>query len=327
MGPEPHGMALIGDLGATNARFAIVRDGAVAHTTVLACADHPDIRTAVAAYLGGLALADAPRHMALAVACPVVGDAVKLTNNPWSFSQAQLKADLGLDRLEVVNDFVAQALAVPRLTPADTRKIGGGEACPGFPIGIVGPGTGLGMSVLIQQDQEWLAIPGEGGHVTVAPTTEREAEVLARLRRVHGHVSAERVISGMGLTNLYETLAAMDGESDVLDLEPWQVTESARSGASRHCVEAIQMFASFLGTVAGNLALTIGALGGIYLAGGVILRLGALFDDAVFRERFEAKGRFKSYLEAVPVNLITAEIPAFLGLETILAQSRASTPH
>lgn len=322
----PSRVALIGDLGATNARFAIARDGRVDDLRILACADYPDIESAIRAYLQGLALAEAPLSMALAVACPVVEDAVTLTNNPWSFSRAQLKSALGLQRLEVVNDFVAQALAVPQLADGDTRKIGGVDPRPGQPIGIVGPGTGLGMSALIPHGSHWIAVPGEGGHATIAAVDEREAEILDRLRRVHGHVSAERVISGMGLTNLYETIAAMAGETEAPALEPWQVTESARSGANPHCVAAVHAFTAFLGTVAGNLALTLGALGGVYLTGGVILKLGGLFDDSVFRTRFEAKGRFQSYLQDVPVLLITNEVPAFLGLQAVLAQSGSSTP-
>lgn len=323
---ETQGPALLGDLGATNARFAILDKGTVAHVRILACADYVTIDRAVRAYLGGLETRAPVRQMALAVACPVIGDTVKLTNNPWSFSQAALKAELGLERLEVVNDFVAQALAVPQLAPGDTRQIGGGTARAGQPIGIVGPGTGLGMSVLLPLGEGWLAIPGEGGHATMAAADDREAEILGRLRRRYGHVSAERVISGMGLTNLYETLAAMAGEKDVIGLEPWQVTESARSGANPHCVEAVQVFARLLGTVAGNLALTVGALGGIYLSGGIILKLGALFDDAGFRDRFEAKGRFRNYLEAVPVHVVTNDLPAFLGLKTVLGQHGTSTP-
>lgn len=323
---EAHGPALLGDLGATNARFAILDRGTVQHVRILACADHASLEEAVRAYLDGLAPGEPVRQMALAVACPVIGDAVKLTNNPWSFSQAALKAELGLDRLEVVNDFVAQALAVPQLTPGDTRQIGGSSRQEDQPVGIVGPGTGLGMSILVPQEGKWLAIPGEGGHATMAAADEHEAEILNRLRQRYGHVSAERVLSGMGLTNLYETLAAMAGERDITQLAPWQVTESARSGANPHCVEAVKIFAGLLGSVAGNLALTVGALGGVYLSGGIILKLGELFDDQGFRTRFEAKGRFKSYLEPVPVFAVTHDVPAFLGLQTVLAQHGHSTP-
>lgn len=322
----PCNIALIGDLGATNARFAMVRDGRVENIQILACADYADIETAIRAYLQGLGVAAPPKSMALAVACPVVQDVVTLTNNPWSFSQAQLKSALGLDRLDVVNDFVAQALAVPQLSDGDTRKVGGGAPRSGQPIGIVGPGTGLGMSALIPRGEHWIAVPGEGGHATIAAVDDREAEILGRLRRLHGHVSAERVISGMGLTNLYETFAAMAGETDALTLEPWQVTELAKSRANPHCVAAVEAFTAFLGTVAGNLALTIGALGGVYLTGGVILKLGGLFDDTLFRARFEAKGRFRGYLQDVPVFLITNEVPAFLGLQAVLAQPGSSTP-
>ena len=182
---------------------------------------------------------------------------------------------------------------------------------------MLGPGTGLGVSGLVPGRQGWIPLAGEGGHVTMCAADDRQAEVLRRLRLRFAHVSAERVLSGMGLANLYETLAAIDA-ADVPTREPREVTEAALAGADRHALEAVAMFGSMLGTVAGNLALTLGALGGVYIAGGIAPKLGSLFLDSPFRESFEGKGRFRQYMATIPTYVVTHPTPAFLGLRSIL---------
>jgi len=310
-------VALVADLGATNARFALVGPDGVHDPDVLRCADHPTLVDAARAYLGSVGLSRAPADAAIAVASPIKGDAVKMTNHAWAFTISGLKDALDLDRLEVVNDFTAQALAVPHLTDKDRRQVGDGTPLPDYPIGIIGPGTGLGVSGLVPTRERWQALAAEGGHVTLPAVTDREAEAIARLRQRFTHVSAERCLSGMGLANLYETLAAIDG-LDARAREPRDVSEAARAGGDPHCVEASEMFCAMLGTVAGNLALTLGAFGGIYIAGGIVPKLGEMFDRSPFRERFVAKGRFRDYLDQVPTYVVTHPTPAFLGLKAVL---------
>ena len=310
----PH---LVGDIGATNARFArLEEDGQPRRTRIAASDDYADIADAIVAYLDEEDGAP-PRAAALAVASPVIGDIVQFTNHPWSFSIAELKRRLGLDRLIVINDFTANALAVPRLREDERVAIGGGSAAAGAPIAVLGPGSGLGVSGLVQSGARWTALASEGGHATMPASDAQESAVLDHMRSRFGHVSAERVLSGPGLVNLYQTLAALDG----VPAEPFtaaQIADHTIGEQEPLCAAALAMFCAMLGTVAGDLALTLGARGGVYIAGGIVPRLGAGFAASRFRERFEDKGRFRPYLAAIPTFVVTCPIPAFLGLAALL---------
>jgi glucokinase len=312
-----HAPSLIADIGATNARFALVgAAGAVEHVRVLACDDYATISDAIAAYLAADSL-PSPRAAALAVASPVTGDLIALTNHPWSFSIAALKQHLALDRLIVVNDFTANALAMPHLHPDERFQVGGGSPAPEAPIAVLGPGTGLGVSGLLPTGSGWTALSGEGGHATMAPADERESLVLDRMRRRFDHVSAERLLSGPGLVNLYQTLCEIEGVP-AAPFTPAQITDRRIGEAEPLCRAALEMFCAMLGTVASDLALILGARGGVYIAGGIVPRLGARFAETGFRERFEAKGRFRPYLTAIPTYVVTHPILAFLGLVSLL---------
>lgn len=315
--------ALLADVGATNARFALTgSDGRIQRVRVLACEDYVSIQAAIAVYLAD-AFPSARAHplqaAALAVAGPVTGDQVALTNHPWSFSIKQLRRHLAIDRLVVVNDFAAVATAIPFLHRGARYQIGGSKALTTAPIGVLGPGSGLGVGGIVPTDGDWLPISGEGGHVTMAPANEREAAVLDRMRLRFDHVSAERVLSGPGLINLYNTLAEIDGVPASFYTAA-QITELGIGSQEPHCREAVQMFAAMLGTVAGNLALTLGARGGIYIAGGIVPKFGAAFAASSFRNRFEDKGRMRSYLGRIPAYVITEPIPAFIGLAALLGK-------
>lgn len=304
---------LLADVGGTNARFALLgADGSLDAVEVLASADHASLSDAAGVYLEETGAA--PGRAAIAVASPVLGDRITMTNRAWSFSADEVKRRLGLDDLKIVNDFAAIALAVPRLGPDDRMQVGGGAPRDGHPVGVLGPGTGLGVSALVPTDgaeDKWTPLATEGGHVTMAPVTDRESDVLAVLRR-DGHVSAERVISGPGLVALYHAIGSLDGTPTKADITPTAVVEGA--GACAVSAEALGMFAAMLGTAASNLALSLGALGGIYIAGGIVPKLGAAFAETPFRARFEDKGRFSDYLARIPTYVITRKMPAFLGL-------------
>jgi len=318
----PHDTAspiLVADIGGTNARFGLIDGRVIREVRILRCAEHPSLEAAASAYLAAVGLArpgmaGRPRRGAFAVAGPVTGDHVAMTNLVWQFSIRHVRDALGLEGLAVINDFTAVALSVPRLDADDRRQVGDGAPEPGGVVAVLGPGSGLGVSGLIPgADGRWSALSGEGGHVTMAPISDRESAVLGQLRKSFDHVSAERVLSGPGLVNLFTALSILDGR-DPAPLTPAQITESAVAGTNPHGVEAVEMFCAMLGTVAGNLALTLGARGGVYIAGGVVPKLGSLFTHSRFRKRFLEKGRMRDFLGPVPTYVVTHELPAFLGL-------------
>jgi glucokinase len=307
---------LIADIGGTNARFALIENGQTRDELVLACADYPDLIAAAEHYLsavGAIAGAHRPLTAALAIAGPITGDIVRMTNHVWQFSAAQTRQRLGLRRLIILNDFTALAMAVRHLPQNELRQIGGGRVSPNMPIAVIGPGTGLGVSGLIPTGEHWIPLQGEGGHVTLSVMNEREMAVFAQLHQRFSHVSAERVLSGPGLVNLYDALCALEGVVPEV-LAPRDVARRAKEASCRICLEAVSMFCALLGTMAGNLVLTLGAVGGVYIGGGVAPSLGALFTSSHFRDRFEDKGRYADYLAAVPTYVIHSALPAFTGL-------------
>ena len=307
-------LRLIGDIGGTNARLALAENGRYGALFAYLAEDYAGLEDCIEDYLRRHAGGRRPTEIAVAVAGPVGDDRVVMTNHPWSFSKTELKARFEVARLEVLNDFTANAVAVPFLESEDLRKIGGGAAVERAAIGILGPGTGLGVSGLLQDSGgRWTPLVGEGGHVTMAPSNDRESAVLSLLRRRFDHVSAERLLSGDGLVNIYEALCALDGHPSAA-YRPAQITDPELAERDPACREAVEMFCAGLGAIASNLALTLGALGGIYIAGGIAPRLGDRFVNSGFRARFEAKGRFHGYLARIPTFLITHKNPALVGL-------------
>lgn len=310
---------LLADVGGTNARFAWQSDAnapiTLSHT--LSCLDFPSLQHAIERYLllqGGLK----PQFAAIAIANPICGDQVKMTNHHWSFSIRQLQAALGLSGIKVVNDFTALAMSLPLLKPHELHLVKAGEAVQDSAIGLIGPGTGLGVSGLIPcGSNKWIPIQGEGGHVTLPALTERERMVAKALARKYSHASAERAVSGMGLFDVFHILCETDQKPNELIRQASEITDLALNGHPQ-ALEATQMLVAFLGTIAGNLALTLGAKGGVYLGGGVIPKLGTLFDKDLFIHRFKTKGRFHSYLDSIPVWLINVDqSPALLGVSTL----------
>lgn len=305
--------ALVADIGGTHIRLGLAEpDRRVGREVTLNCADFAEPAAAAAEYLSALPAADRPDKAVFAVASPVVGDRIAMTNHVWDFSIEETRQRLQLSELRVINDFTALALALPWLEPGDLRSIHPGERRPGEPMALLGPGTGLGVSGLIPVRGRWWPLSSEGGHRDLAPTTEREWLTLQLLRRRFEHVSAERVLSGPGLVNLYEVLCELDGGCPKR-LEPRDVERRARASPDGPEAEALRLFSGWLGAVAGDLALTLGARGGVFLAGGILPKMGPLFDERVFRDRFVAKGRFRDYLEAIPVDLVVHRTAALLG--------------
>jgi glucokinase len=318
---------LLADIGGTNARFALETGaGRIELIEVLSCAAHATLADALRTYMAlpAVAAAGAVRHAAIAIANPVVGDFVRMTNHHWEFSIAALRAECGFEELAVVNDFYALAMALPHLADGDKCQVGGGAPVAGTPIGLLGAGTGLGVSGLVPVDDTpacakptWTALRSEGGHVTFSPANDTEIAILQFAWREFGHVSAERFLSGAGLELIYRALAHRRGvAADALDAP--EVTRRGLAGTCALCAEVIEVFCGMLGTIAGNLAVTLGAQGGVYIGGGIVPRLGERFATSCFRARFEQKGRFAAYLAQVPTYVIKAEYPAFVGVSAIL---------
>ncbi|MEW6761518.1 MAG: glucokinase [Pseudomonadota bacterium] len=316
-------LRLLADIGGTNARFALQEPGqsAFADIEVLACADHATLGDAMRAYLGkaagrGLAV-EGLRHAALAIANPVEEDRVSMTNHHWSFSIEALRLEQGLETLLVVNDFAALAMSLPHLEADGRERIGGGLELPNRPIGLIGPGTGLGVSGVIPAGERWIALASEGGHVSFAPANKDEVAILEALWGEYGHVSAERLLSGMGLELIHWALTGARKDAPA-------ITGAALEGSSPEARRTVETFCAILGSVAGNVALTLGATGGMYIGGGIVPRLGRLFTESQFRARFEDKGRLSPYLARIPTYLITEQYPALRGVSALLADHVAS---
>lgn len=310
-------MDLIADIGATNTRCALLNDkGQELASEVFKNADFTGLAELLSAYLEHRRATDRPKRAALAVAAAIVGDDVQMSNRDWQFSQAALKAHLGLTKLVVVNDFAALAWALPHFKPAELFKVGGGKPVERGTLAVLGPGTGLGMSALVYSPEGWVAVSGEGGHATLPSMTDEEQRVVELIRKRFGHCSAERALSGPGLVNLYVALAELAGRGEPT-VTPRDVSSLAKQGEPL-ARKALGMFFAMLGTAAGNLALTVGARGGVFIGGGIVPQMPDALAQSQFRERFEAKGRFREYLRDVPTHVITAEIPAFRGLRALL---------
>ena len=310
---------LVGDIGATNARFAIAHaNGALSNVLTLPTPAFANLAQAIEAYVtrAGIAM---PAYASIAIANPIDGDWLRMTNTTWAFSIEQTRLHLGLQSLRMLNDWEAMALAVPIFRPEELMPIGNGESVPNAPRGLIGAGSGLGVSALVRASSgEWVPIAGEGGHVTLSPGNAQEAEILRILWKRWPHVSAERVISGMGLENLYTALAEMSGTASP-PLSAADISQRALAGQDMLCLQAVDMLCVFLGRTAGNLALTLAARGGIYIGGGVMEHLRSHLPRSGFRAAFEDKGRFSEYLRTIPTWLIQAENAGLRGAATALA--------
>ena len=312
-------LGLIADIGATNARFALADPGGIYEEQILKCDDYPGILEAAQAYLENVTPEKRPKGASVAIAGPVNGDKFDMTNHTWSFSVEETRKALGFDTFHLINDFEAIAMAVPHIEDKYLHKIGKGEAQKGRAIAVIGPGTGLGVASLFQ-DKQGNYIPNtcEGGHITMPAKTQREFDLFRTLRYKYSHVSAERVCSGKGLLNIYNAIRILDGHENLPDRTPEEISNDGISGACPVCKEALDKMITFLGSVTGNLALSLGSFGGIYIAGGIPAKLGDYFYNSHFYDEFLAKGRFSEYLSPMPVYVIEHPVTAFVGLQADL---------
>jgi glucokinase len=307
-------LVLLGDIGATNARFALASKDKLGEVRSFEVGQYPQFMDALGVFLKEVS--SPITHAVIAVAGPVVEQCAKLTNQAWTIDADELESTFGL-RARIINDFQAVALSLPLLRSEDLVGIGGSKIEEGTPKAVLGPGTGLGVACLANSSRDPVIITSEGGHATLAGTCEREDRIIQYLRGKFGHASAERAISGGGLENLYQAIAAVDG----LTVGSPSAAEITNHALTRDCeiaYEALHTFCAFLGSFAGNVALTFGARGGVYIAGGISPRILKFLAGSEFRSRFESKGRFRSYLESVPSYVIVHPAAAFLGLQSLL---------
>jgi len=309
-------IVLLGDIGATNARFALLADGVVGPITWIEVASHPQFGDAVAALLQAQFRDTAVSDALLAVAGPVEGGRCAFTNCAWTIDHGEVRDRFDFNTVRVINDFEATALSLPHLLEQDLCALGGGRAVPDAPMAVLGPGSGLGVACLVADGAHRIVIPSEGGHATMPAGSRREDAVLDHLRERFGHVSAERVLSGPGLENLYRAVAAVDG-IEAPPRNAVEITNAALRGNCETACAALDMFCAMLGAFAGNVALTYGARGGVYIAGGIAPRILDHLVGSAFRQRFAHKGRFRPYLEAIPTNVIVHPAATFLGLKAL----------
>jgi glucokinase len=313
---------LLGDIGGTNARFALFAGGALGPVEHYPVAAYPNIAAAIAAFLARQEQADTITSAVLGVAGPVEGGRTELVNSGWVIDAAALRTGMGFSRVALINDFEAIAWALLKFTPDHLKPIGGGRAEPGRVMVALGPGTGLGLAAMIP-GKPHRVIATEGGHANLAASSEREDAVIAQMRGKIGRVSVERALSGPGLQNLYGAIAELD-HVDVPARSAAEISQSAMDGTCAVSKAALDMFCAMLGTVAGDAALLFRARGGVYLAGGILPRIIDYVAQSEFRTRFEAKGRMRGYLETIPTSIIMHTDPAFLGLVAAIESERAA---
>jgi len=316
--------AIVADIGGTNARFSRVNLETLVldHVVVYPCADFATLALALNYYRTEQQLTDIA-HVAVAIACPVTGDLVKMTNFFWQFSIRETKAELGLAEFIVLNDFTAVAMCLPALSDAERVKFGAGVADGSKPMAVLGAGTGLGVGHLIPTAQGYIPLPGEGGHVDWTAQNEQEWFIQRYLAAHYGHVSPERLLSGPGIESVYLAIAAYRGLS-VSPKTAAEISQHALAKTDELCSAAIAQFFASLGSLAGDLALTLSTFGGVYVGGGIVPKLLPLLEDSEFRSRFEAKGRFTDFNRQIATYVVTAEQPGLLGCAVYLKQILAS---
>lgn len=318
------GHVLLADIGGTNARFAL------ADVTAAVPLLDDSIRSYAVETFGSLAQAAQhyvatihahPRSGVFAVAGRVDGDIARMTNHPWVVSRERVRNALGLETLELVNDFVAQSMAVRLLREDDVIAIGAPSradaTAPSRTYAVVGPGTGLGVGAVLVRDGRYYPLATEGGHASFAPGTPEEVAILERLSATYGRVSNERVVSGAGLVNLHRALSEIAG-LDPSPLQPEDITARAANG-DRRCMRAIDVFCAAFGAIAGDLVLTLGAWDGVFLSGGMVPRLLSELQHSGFRQRFEGKGRYASAMARVPTLAVVHPQPGLLGTAALAA--------
>ncbi len=316
---------LVADVGGTNARFAVVdlERGSLCHVVYYSVEDYAifaDVLAEFSAHVSSAgSWAKTPQGACLAVAGPVDGSVLKFTNSPWEIDVNGIKAQLDGAPLHIINDFAAVGYATTRLSPDDYLQLGGGAGNPAKPVAVLGPGTGLGVCAVVPCQEHKVVIEAEGGHADYAPVDAQEIAVLNILLQRFGRVSYERLLSGAGILSTYQALAELALREPVHE-RPEDVYQAAMDGSDTLAMRTLQLFCRILGSFAGNLALTLGARGGVFIAGGIAPKVLSILQQSEFRNRFESKGRLRGFLADIPVQVITAKDIGLKGAAAYLAQ-------
>ncbi len=314
---------LVGDIGGTNARFGLVSefdDGSYNHPEAIQSyptSEYSTVYDAIADYISQFPNIQI-RKACLAIATPVRSETIKMTNNGWTFSLTEMCQRFNLEFVKLINDFTGLALSIPKLLSDQLLQVSDGIKVDSSTIAVIGAGTGLGVSGLLPSRDGWMPIEGEGGHVTIGATTQRELAIFQKQWERFGHMSAERLLSGTGLCEIYQSICEIDNKPKQ-QLQAYEISSRAISGTCPICKEVMELFFGWLGVVSGNLALTLGAQGGVYIGGGIVPRLLETFHGSSFMQRFEQKGRFSNYLKNIPVFVIIDKHPALTGAACALA--------
>lgn len=322
-----HDWYLVADIGGTNARFGLVAcsTGEIVSIARYSVAEHEFFLDAIDHFLNHVEELAGwnkfPTAACLALACPVDGDVMQFTNSPWRVDRFGVSAHLGNVPIDIINDFAAVGFAVADLKSTDWHQLGGGHGVPNDPMVVLGPGTGLGVCSLVPVNRGYTVVPGEGGHVDFAPIGAQEIAVHNILQTRFGRVSAERLLSGVGILNIYQCLAQLAGKRP-LHTKPEHIHDAALVGIETLAVKSLEMFCRILGSFAGNLALTLGAKGGIYFAGGIAPKLLPFLESSDFRSRFDAKGRFRDYLSSIPIRVVTKDDLGVTGAAKKILQTK-----
>jgi glucokinase len=304
---------LIGDVGGTNARFAIVESATAeaGEPRIVRTAEFATIDEAIRAILERGAIR--PKSAVIAVAGPVDGDAIALTNCPWVVRPKGMFDSLGLSDIVVLNDFEAQALAVVALDEEHMEKIGGGAPEADAACVVLGPGTGLGVAGLVRSRGLWIPVPGEGGHMDIGPRTDRDREIFPHLEPIEGRISGEQILCGRGLVNAYRAVAKADGRTPRFTT-PAEITAAALEKSDPVAEEALALFVTCLARTAGDLALVFKSQGGVFLTGGIAQKIVPALREQRFRAAFEDKAPHSDMMRAMPVYVITHPLAALAGL-------------
>lgn len=313
------GLLLVADIGGTNGRFGLVEQSAdrnsphyVADKQVtLKCSNFADMAALVTAACKELGVA-IPEFACLAIAGPIEHGTVKITNLGWSFAIEELRVQLGLKALHVINDFAALAYAVPFLKAEDSKELYAAKSDSTAPICVMGPGTGFGMALLVPDDGLWKIIPTEGGHASFAPTNELELAIKAFLLKEQAHVSVENILSGAGLVNLYRAIAHIRG-APAQAYTPGDVGSKGVNNEDPICREAVITFLNILGEVAGDKAVSTGAKGGVVIGGGVTPKLMSLLGESSFEAGYKNKGPMRNYVSEISIKVIVNDKAALVG--------------
>jgi glucokinase len=307
---------LIGDIGGTNARFSILPDaaGEQVHFPNVRAADYATIDEAI--QKGVLdSSAARPRSAILAVAGPIKGDEIPLTNSNWVVRPNTMIEGLGMEDVLIVNDFEAQALAIADLSDENRERIGTASGDMIASRVVLGPGTGLGVGALIHAQNAWIPVPGEGGHVDLGPRSKRDLEIFPHVETIEGRISAEQILCGRGIVNLYRAICIADGIEPAFR-DPAEVTAHALAGTDKAAVETLSLFATYLGRLAGDLAMIFMARGGVYLSGGISEKILPALRKPEFRAAFEDKAPHSALLATIPTYVVTHPLAALAGLSS-----------